>query len=175
MQHEQIVGGKCAVIALYGDTKILLIRNPGRPDWKWKLLSETNKPGESMMQTLVSGLDEEAGFKGIKTELGADNKIARITDERIEKVGQLGEPEYIRSRKPHDRYFYGVKVSDKLIHELAGQRITIEEDDGQGGTEVEDIETAAFPLAMLDGIENLLRPHAEMIRSIPNRVVHEIT
>src|SRR5581483_3408137 len=114
------------------------------------------------------------GLRGIKTELGVDGKIARIIDERIEKVAQLGDPEYVRARKPHERFFYGVKVPDELIHELSGQRITIEEEDGQGGIEVEDIETAEFPLAMLDSIENLLRPHAEMIRSIPNRVVHQI-
>jgi|GEM_PF-2938167 len=170
MQYERVEGGHAVVVAPITGSDILLIRNPDRRDWKWKLVAETQKPGESILQTLKSGLEEEIGLKDIKTELGADGKIARFVDPRIKQVVRLGEPEYLENtRIPHWRHFYGVLLDDSIMSELSGERHTTIENDGRGGTEVEDIHTMKFPLAYLDQIPNLLRQHEELIRSIPQR------
>jgi hypothetical protein len=174
MQYERVEGGAAVVAALIGEKNGLFIKNLNRPDPKWKLIAETNKPGESILHTLLSGLAEEAGLKDIKTELGQDGKIARFNDPRIKRVVQFGEPEYIRSKVPHYRHFFGVMTTDEVIHGLSGAHHHIEEPDGRGGIETEHIETMEFPLAMLDNIPNLLRQHAELIRSIPGKVATEV-
>jgi hypothetical protein len=170
MKYERVEGGSAVVVAPLTQKDIMLIRNPGRLDWRWKLVAETQKPGESILQTLKAGLEEEIGLKDIKTELGADGKVARFVDPRIKQVIKFGEPEYIEKTKiPHWRHFYGVVLDDVTMSQLSGERHTIEEDDGKGGIEVEDIQTMKFPLTLLDQIPNLLRQHEELIRSIPQR------
>lgn len=169
MLHERVDGGACVIIALVGEKNILLIKDLSKIDPKWKLIAETVKPGESYLHTVLAGLTEEAGMKDIKTELGPDNKVARFTDPRILGVVQFGEPEYVRSKIPHYRYFYGVFTTDEVISSLSGETHHIEEDDGKGGRAIEHIETMHFPLTALESVRDLLRPHAELIRSIPNR------
>lgn len=170
MQYERVEGGAAVVIALISEAKILLVRSRNHPDPKWKLIAETVKPGESILNTLKYGLEEEAGFKDIKTELGSDGKIERFSDSRILKVVEFGEPEYMRTKVPHYRHFYGVLTTDEVIHQLSGEDHHIEEIDEGGHPEVEDLETMEFPLEMIESVEGLLRSHAELIRSISGRV-----
>ncbi len=170
MQYEQMVDGAAVVVALIGESNILLVRNMEHPDPKWKLIAETNKPGESILHTLVSGLEEEAGMEKIETKLGSDGKIVSFIDPRIKEVVQLGEPERVNSRIPHFRHFYGVRVADELIHELSGKVHLTEERNGEGKIEGEHLETKEFALVDLDDLgKDLLRQHAELIRSIPGR------
>lgn len=171
MKYEQVEGGSAAVFALKGETKILLGRNPRRRDPKWKLFAETMKPGESILNTLLAGLTEEAGMTDIKTEMGENGKVARFIDPRIKGVVEFGEREWIAStRIPHWRHFFGVITTDEVINRLSGETHIIEEED-----EVEEIQTMEFPLAMLETLgDSLLRPHAELIRSIPQRKVKEV-
>jgi ADP-ribose pyrophosphatase YjhB (NUDIX family) len=175
VRYEQVEGGAVVVIALISKSKILLVKNLDHPEPKWKLIAETVKPGESILNTLKYGLEEEAGLENIKTELGQDGKIAKFTDPRIIKVVEFGEPEYLEKvRVKHYRHFYGVLASDELLNSLTGERRHTEENDGNGGTEVEALETGTFPISMIGDMPGLLRQHSELIRSIPERVEREI-
>ena len=175
MEYERVEGGAAVVIALVGKTKVLLVRSRNHPDPKWKLIAETVKPGESILNTVKYGLEEEAGLENIKTELGLDGKIARFIDPRILKVVRFGEPELmVKAKFKHWRHFFGVLTTDEVIHQLSQADRFTEESDGRGGFEVEALETMEFPLSGLSDMVGLLRPHAELIRSIPQRTTTEV-
>lgn len=166
-QHysKHIKGGAVVVVALLGETEILLIRETTKPrPHLWKLVSETAEPGEPILNTLWGGVREEAGFN-MKARLNERGEVVGIIDPSVVAVKELAPPEWVSGRgvrAPHWRHFWGVLTTDHVIKRLSGKHLS--------GDENEEIDTQAFPLASLQTLPDLLHQHAEMIRNIPQHV-----
>ncbi|MSR70641.1 NUDIX hydrolase [Candidatus Kaiserbacteria bacterium] len=160
-------GGSVVVVAVVGQTEILLIRETTKPlPIYWKLVSETVEPGESLLNAVIGGIREEAGFKDIAVEYGPDGKVKKVIDPRIKRVVEFGGREWIKSRYPHWRHFFGILTTDEVIKGLSGKYHKIDES--------EEINTQVFSLNSLHTLPDLLRQHAELIRSIPRCSMTEV-
>ena len=157
---KHILGGAVVVVAVIGETEILLIRETTKPKpHYWKLISETAEPDEPILNTLWGGVREEAGFE-MKAERDEKGKVVKIVDPHVKAIKELAPPEWVSSgRAPHWRHFWGILTTDHVVTRLSGKH--------HSGDENEEIDTHAFPLAGLHTLPDLLRQHVEMIRNIP--------
>ncbi len=165
MASKHYPGGSVVVVALMGETQILLIKETTKPaPHYWKLIGETVEPGESLLNALIGAVREEAGWndKNGIPNIGATyegGKVTAVTDPRIKRIVQFGEKERVEARCWHWRHFFGVLTTDDMVKKLAGAHLSVDAD--------EEIETQMFPLAMLETLPGLMRKHEELIRSIP--------
>src|SRR3989344_3360054 len=151
---KHVHGGAVVVVAILGQTQILLIKETTKPlPHYWKLISETVEPGEPILNAVWGGVREEGGFE-MKAEYDTGGKVIKITDPNVVQVKELNQREWGEGRIPHWRHFWGVVTTDHVISRLSGKRLS-------GGPD-EKIETLSFPLARISSIPDLLRQHAEM-------------
>ena len=156
-KSKHVEGGAVVVVAIVGKTKILLIKETTKPlPHFWKLVSETVEPGEPILNTLWSGVQEEAGLElGVRRE---DGEVVDFVDDRADVV-EACPPHWVPHKyRPHTRYFYGIITSDAIIQSLSGQHLI--------GDENEKIETQAFDLAELEGMVDFIPKQRELIEKL---------
>jgi ADP-ribose pyrophosphatase YjhB (NUDIX family) len=150
-------GGAAIIVAILGETKILLIRETTKPlPHCWKLVSETLGKDEPILDGLCRGVDEEAGLR-LEVRL-TNGKVFSVTDPRIIVVAELVPSHMVPSEVPHRLHFWGLLTTDEVVMSLSGRHL-------EGDTN-EKIDTMAFNLSELEAMDDLLPPHRELIRSI---------
>ena len=165
MKHARAIGektyppgGAAIVVAILGETKILLIKETSQllPHY-WKLVSETLNTDESVLDGLCRGVDEEAELK-LET-LRVKGSVVKITDPRIRVVKKLVRSHMVATRIPHRLHFWGLLTTDQVVMSLSGKHLA--------NAENEIIDTMAFNISELDGMRDFHPHHRELILSIP--------
>lgn len=157
-------GGAAVLVAVMGETLILLIRETTKPlPHFWKLPGETVEKGEPIINAVLGAVREEACFADLCTGIDPSTKTLKANDPRVHAVKELAPPEWVESRRPHWRHLWGVLTTDEVIKSLSGRHFS-------HPTEKEEIDTGAFPLANFEYIPNIMRTHVQVIRSIPRHV-----
>lgn len=159
-EQERKPGGAVVIVALIGETKVLLGMEITKPlPHYWKFVGETVLPGESILSALCRGVAEETG---LKLEVRKDgDQVVEITDKRVIAVGQLLPSEDVASAVPHRRHVWGIKVSDGVIESLSGQRLQ--------GDPNETIETGVFDRSTFDLMPNFHPAHRKLMERIKER------
>jgi ADP-ribose pyrophosphatase YjhB (NUDIX family) len=147
------------VVAIIGETKILLIKETTKPlPHYWKLVSETLLQDEPILNALNRGVGEEAGLKDLEVR-ELNGQVVEFTDPRLKAVRQLIRSHLVSKPQQHRRHFWGLMTSDEVIMSLSGKHLTGDVD--------EEIDTMAFDLSDLEGMMDLLPKHRELIKQIP--------
>lgn len=161
MNHQvtdKVRGGAVIVVALIGETKILLIKETTKPlPHYYKLVSETLLDGEPILNALCRGVAEEAGLKELETRM-LNDQVVEILDPRLKAVKMLIPSHMLMKPTPHRRHFWGLMATDELIMSLSGQHLT--------GDVNEEIDTMAFDLSELEKMVDLLPKHRELIQNL---------
>ena len=149
-------GDHAAIAAIVSGDLCLLIRQPDRPDPKWKFSGGRRENGESVEETLVREVEEETGFK-IPFEKNEDGRIT-LGDENV-------RVELLRSRtvgwgdRQHEQHFYLV-ASKEPLDLIALDRQVRKED------YTETIETCVFRTSVLFTQVELLPPQLPLLEEL---------
>jgi hypothetical protein len=144
------------VVAIVGETKILLIKETTKPlPHYWKLVSETMEPNEVIARAICRAVEEEAGLKLDIPPSSGGTTINLATDARVKGLTQFVPPHMVSGRFPHRRHFWGILTTDKVVMSLSGKHLT--------GDSNEEIDTMAFNIYELDGMVDFLPQHRELI------------
>ena len=160
MTHQRRLrhhGSAVVVIPIVGETLTLLIREGHKSLKYWKFIAETVEEGESVLDTLCRGVDEEAGLK-LRTK-SYEGHVIEIIDPRVAFVRSLISPCMVKSAFPHMRYFWGLSTSDEVISSLSGKHLSVDAD--------ESIYTQAFELSELERMSDFLPQHRRLVEQIP--------
>ena len=156
-QSKHIVGGAVVVVAILGETKILLIQETTKPKpHYWKLIAETLEPGEPILNALWGGVREEAGLELSVRRL--NGQVVEIADGRLKAAKQLLRSQWVQSHFPHHRHFWGLLTTDEVVQTLSGKHLQ--------GDKNEEIDTMAFDLADLEKMVDFHPVHRKLIEQL---------
>lgn len=162
MAHTNEDGGAVVVVAIIGETKILLIKETTKPEpHYWKFVSERLKNDrfgrlEPILNGLRAGVAEEAGL--VLEARFENDEVREIIDPRVKAYRQLLRSHVLPHPRPHRRHFWGVCVSDALIEQLSGKNLT--------GDVNEEIVTQAFSLQELEKMVDFLPGHRKLLEEL---------
>ena len=155
-------GGAVIVVAILGETKILLIQESTKPlPHYWKLVSETLGKDEPVLEGLCRGVYEEAGLQ-LQVRYGVHGTITEVIDPRVQCLKPLVPSHMLPSQIPHRRHFWGILTTDEVVMSLSGKHL-------EGDTN-EQIDTMAFNLDELGTMVDLLPTHEELIQMMKRAV-----